>query len=73
MKIVPNKTILALVAMFLCFLAQASPSNPPPPPTPPPPPPGLPLDQGLVFLVLAAIIYGIYKIIQNQNSKKSPA
>ena len=31
-------------------------------PPPPPPPPGLPINGGLVGLILAAIIYGVKKI-----------
>lgn len=33
-----------------------------PPPAPPPPPPGLPIDGGLFFLIITAILYGIKKI-----------
>lgn len=31
----------------------------PPPPMPPPPPPGLPIDQGLLVLVVVAVFLGI--------------
>ena len=34
-----------------------------PPPIPPPPPPGLPIDEGIIFLFLGAIFYGVKKII----------
>ena len=39
-----------------------------PPPTPGPPgPPGVPIDNGLIFLFIAAIILGVY---YNFKSKK---
>lgn len=38
---------------------------PPPPPTPPP---GLPIDNGIVFLIVAALIYGVYKVIKHKQS-----
>lgn len=31
----------------------------PPPPMPPPPPPGLPIDQGLLVLVVIAVLMGV--------------
>ena len=33
-----------------------------PPPAPPPPPPGLPLDGGILFLVISGVIYGVKKV-----------
>ncbi|AUC86003.1 hypothetical protein CW731_12255 [Polaribacter sp. ALD11] len=34
-----------------------------PPPSPgPPPPPGLPVDGGLVFLLISGLIYGVKKL-----------
>lgn len=41
-----------------------------PPPIPPPPPPGLPIDGGIGFLILGAIIYGT-KNIKNSSSSSS--
>lgn len=32
-----------------------------PPPIPPPPPPGLPIDGGILFLLIAGIFYGVKK------------
>ena len=32
------------------------------PPPPPPPPPGLPIDGGLLFLLIAGIVYGVKKL-----------
>jgi len=36
-------------------------------PPPPPPPPGLPIDNGLYFLLLLAVIYGLKKIIGHKK------
>jgi len=33
-----------------------------PPPIPPPPPPGLPIDGGVLFLLLSGLVYGVRKI-----------
>ncbi|KGL58737.1 PID-CTERM protein-sorting domain-containing protein [Polaribacter sp. Hel1_85] len=33
-----------------------------PPPVPPPPPPGLPVDGGLLFLIVTGILFGIKKL-----------
>jgi len=33
-----------------------------PPPVPPPPPPGLPIDGGVIFLIISGAIYGILKL-----------
>lgn len=40
-----------------------------PPPTPPPPPPGLPIDKGVVALLVIGVIYGI--LILKTNSVQS--
>lgn len=34
-----------------------------PPPIPPPPPPGLPIDGGVIFLLLSGLVYGVKKVI----------
>ena len=33
-----------------------------PPPVPPPPPPGLPIDSGVVFLIISGALFGAYKL-----------
>lgn len=46
--------------------------NPPPPMGPPPPPPGLPIDQGLLALVIVAVLLGVLfkiKIIKTAFSR----
>lgn len=34
----------------------------PPAPAPPPPPPGLPIDSGIVYLLLLGVAFGIRKV-----------
>ena len=58
MKIVP-----AIILNFLLLFgasAYAAPEGPPPPGVPPPP--GLPIDGGVLLCLVAAIVYGLYKI-----------
>lgn len=33
-----------------------------PPPIPPPPPPGLPIDGGMILLLLSGLFYGVKKV-----------
>lgn len=70
MKIVPNRVIIILVVFFLQQASVFAAPEPPPPSTPPPPP-GLPLDGGIVFLVLLSICYGIYKLNKTKTIKKA--
>ncbi|MGY5354715.1 PID-CTERM protein-sorting domain-containing protein [Wenyingzhuangia sp. IMCC45467] len=56
MKIKTYK-ILILLVFGVVYVASAAPGPPPPPP-----PPGLPIDMGVVFLVLAAVGLGITKL-----------
>ncbi len=55
-----------LFMFFNLILAQVQ--TPPPPPPPLPSPPGLPIDSGMVFLVLVALVYGVYKVIKHKKS-----
>ncbi|WP_347173400.1 PID-CTERM protein-sorting domain-containing protein [Polaribacter uvawellassae] len=36
-----------------------------PPPIPPPPPPGLPIDGGVLFLLISGILLGVKKLKKN--------
>ena len=54
-----HKVVLA-VLILLVFQVKAQAV---PPPIPPPPPPGLPVDGGIVFLLLGGLFYGVKKII----------
>ena len=40
-----------------------------PPPPPPPPPPGTPIDENLSFLLIIALLFGIY-IVYNQSLRQ---
>lgn len=55
--------IILIVGSFLVF--HGSYGQIVPPPIPPPPPPGLPIDGGIIFLLMGAIVYGIKN---NKNS-----
>ncbi|MGC4040741.1 MAG: hypothetical protein QM710_08165 [Flavobacterium sp.] len=61
MKIVPNRIFIILAVFFLSAGNMFADAGPPPPSTPPPPP-GLPLDGGVVLLLVLSITYGIYKL-----------
>ena len=50
-------SLLLLLLFPLIMIAQG-----PPLPPPPPPPPGLPIDGGLLFLLIAGIVYGVKKL-----------
>tara|TARA_B110000977_G_scaffold126715_1_gene161977 strand:+ start:75 stop:212 length:138 start_codon:yes stop_codon:yes gene_type:complete len=43
------------------MIAQGTVPGPKPPP-PVPPPPGLPINSGLLFLLIAGIVYGVKKL-----------
>ncbi|RZJ73788.1 hypothetical protein [Flavobacterium sp.] len=77
MKFVP-KTILkvtsvavfTLAAVMVTGISLAAPNNPPPPsPGPGPVPPGLPIDNGILVLAVAASVLAFYKIQQIKNKK----
>ena len=58
---VKNKTTYILLAILI--VSTHSYSQAVPPPIPPPPPPGLPIDGGVIFLLLGGLFYGVKKII----------
>lgn len=72
----PNKkstaTIL-LIFISISGIAQNSAGGGSGPPTPeggvPPPPPGMPIDNGLIVLFVAALIYGIYLIVKHSKNQ----
>ncbi|WP_141384436.1 hypothetical protein [Flavobacterium flevense] len=65
-----NKYVL-LIACLLVSLDGFAQGIPPAPP-PPPPPPGLPVDDRIVFLLIAALLFGFYKIYVFTVKKKRP-
>lgn len=58
-------------ALLVSVVAFAGPVGPPPPQVPPPP--GLPIDSGVMALAVAALVYGLYKVHQFKQNKKTPA
>ena len=60
MKFPFKTTHVSILLILMSIDAMAQGATPPPPM--PPPPPGLPIDKGLVFLFMAAIMLGIYKM-----------
>ncbi|TXE08330.1 hypothetical protein ES711_07430 [Gelidibacter salicanalis] len=56
-------TILAVLMTAVHAIAQVE-KLPQPHERSGPPPPGFPIDDGLIFLVAAALIFGIYKILK---------
>lgn len=56
-----NKKIVATMAIVIITLQTYAQIVPPP--VPPPPPPGLPIDGGVILLLIGGIIYGVRKII----------
>ncbi|MFN0728263.1 PID-CTERM protein-sorting domain-containing protein [Polaribacter gochangensis] len=58
-----NKTkILLFVVVFCTTFTYAQMV---PPPVPPPPPPGLPIDGGILFLIISGILLGVTKLKKN--------
>jgi len=58
-----QKKIILLIAFL--FVALAGIAQAVPPPVPPPPPPGLPIDGGVLFLLIAGMAYGVKTIRKN--------
>ena len=61
MNTAPQKfSLLLLFFLSMVTTVSAAPGDPPPPT--PPPPPGLPIDNGLIFLIVIGLLYGLYKV-----------
>lgn len=58
--------ILASALFSLMSTVAMAQGNPPPPM--PPPPPGLPVDGPILLLLIAGLIYGIYKTLALRKS-----
>ena len=69
MKFVPNCILILLAIMLPFFDGNAAPGNPPPPS--PDPPPSVPIDSGIVLILVAAIIYGIFKLYEFNKNKET--
>jgi hypothetical protein len=55
------RKIVAVILLLLFPLITMA-QGPPPPVPPPPPPPGLPVDSGIVYLLLLGVAFGIRKV-----------
>ncbi len=58
-----NKTTLLCVALLTSSTGLLA--------GPPPPPSGVPIDDGLPYLLVGVILAGVYKIRKNRKSKNS--
>ena len=56
------KKLASLLLLLLFPLIMIAQGTGLPGPPPPPPPPGLPIDGGLLFLLIAGIVYGVKKL-----------
>ena len=54
-----------LILILVVFITTFTFGQAVPPPIPPPPPPGLPIDSGIIYLLLAGIALGIKKLRKN--------
>jgi hypothetical protein len=65
-----NKNVLRKILFFCAVLATAPIfSQPPPPPPPPcwPPPCSVPLNNGIVFLIVVGVLYGAYTLYTSKK------
>lgn len=65
------KILLGLFIVFVSFQSLVAQETPPPPPGRAPGPPGegdpVPIDQGIWFLLIAAVLLGVYVILKQNN------
>ena len=55
-----NKYLLSFCLMLICATVFAQ--KPPNPIGGPAPPPGLPIDGGILYLLIAGVTYGVYEL-----------
>lgn len=58
MNLVPNKNTLIFLGLISYSASFAAPN----PPEPIPPPVGLPIDNGVIALIVVSLIYSFYKL-----------
>ena len=63
------KTILISSVFMLFSIVSYAQDNIDPPPPPTPPPPGTPIDQNILLLLMAGLIYGAYSICFSSKNK----
>lgn len=70
-KALKNKNLnCIMLVVFTSICSYALPPvgvQTPPPPTPPP---GFPIDKGIVLLIVAAIVFGFYKLKKHRYQTK---
>lgn len=64
MNLAPNKNTLIFLGLISYSVTFAAPN----PPEPIPPPVGLPIDNGVIVLIIASIVYTFFKL---RNIKKA--
>jgi hypothetical protein len=67
MKIESIKIVLFFAGLLFCNSSFAS-NNPPPPI--PPPPPGLPINEQLLVLLFASLIFAFHKIYKFKKASR---
>jgi hypothetical protein len=66
------KSLIANVLFLLISVVGMADSGPPPPlENGAPPAPGLPIDGGLIILVVLGLIYGVYKVVSSRKVLKA--
>lgn len=79
MKIISQRFLIVVLVLLGSIGAFAAPAPPAPPVRqgvgvpPPPPDPPLPIDENLMFLFVAALLFGIYSIYKYRLKQKTPA
>lgn len=64
------KRVLGILTLLLFVAVIASgQSVPPPPPPPPPAPPSIPIDGGVIGLLLAGVAYGARKLYSKEAAE----
>ncbi len=71
MKMDPKFIITLLTLLAVCVDCFADPG--PPPPQTPPGPPGFPIDSGIVYLVVVALLYGGFKLYNHSQKLRENA
>jgi hypothetical protein len=73
MKINLKKVFILLFCLILGLVTILAKPNPPQPNNgkAPPPPPGLPIDEHMFFLVILAIFFGLFVVLNNLKKSKT--
>lgn len=66
MMIANKKVVASILFVLVSFVSAAQHGNNPPPPQPPPPQ-GLPIDGGLVVLIILGLALGVYAILKEKK------